>query len=83
MKNIKKKFDLPKNITNLIWQIFENSAKNYEEMKEVTEKLENPNDEILISRIEELQEKLDTLQSDIENYLNDNVNPPPEQEFEI
>ena len=83
MKNIKKKFDLPKNITNLIWQIFENSAKNYEEVKEVTEKLENPNDEILISRIEELQEKLDTLQSDIENYLNDNGNQSPEQEFEI
>ena len=49
----------------------------------MTEKLENPNDEILISRIEELQEKLDTLQSDIENYLNDNGNPPSEQEFEI
>ena len=49
----------------------------------MTEKLENPNDEILISRIEELQEKLDTLQSDIENYLNDNGNPPVEQEFEI
>ena len=60
-----------------------NLAQNYEEVKEVTEKLENPNDEILISRIEELQEKLDTLQSDIENYLNDNGNSPPEQEFEI
>ena len=61
-----------------------NLAQNYEEVNEVTEKLENPNDEILISRIEELQEKLDTLQSDIENYLNDNGNPPPvKQEFEI